>query len=97
MGLVTFLWIWTFNPKDEDAGSFKTPPPASSVVVTRFICGFFLHISQEDEVKVAFKMMKYTTNHPWKFEHWFMAFMANFVQIVVLMLVEIVCIAILIL
>ena len=42
-------------------------------------------------------MMKYTLNHPWKFEHWFRAFIVNFLQIVVLVLVEGVCISLLIL
>ena len=42
-------------------------------------------------------MMKYTLNHPWKFEHWFIAFMVNFLQIVILFSVESVCIALLLL
>ena len=33
-------------------------------------------------------MMKYTTNHPWKFEHWFIAFFINFMQVGVTMAVE---------
>ena len=91
--LVIFLYIWTL---DDNRQNFATPPPAISVVVSRFICGFFLHISQEDEVKVAFEMMKYTTNHPWKFEHWLVAFFANFMQIAILLLVEFISILILI-
>ena len=96
VSLVTFLWMWTYNP-EENTRTFAEPPPSISVVVSRFICGFFLHISQEDEVKVAFKMMKYTTNHPWKFEHWGIAFFGNFLQILVLITVEAVSIFILIL
>ena len=42
-------------------------------------------------------MMKYTTNHPWKFEHWFVAFVGNFLQVLVLIAVEVVSILILIL
>ena len=42
-------------------------------------------------------MMKYTLNHPWKFKHWFMAFLVNFLQIGVLISVESVCIALLLL
>ena len=42
-------------------------------------------------------MMKYTLNHPWKFEHWFIAFLVNFFQFIVLVLVESVCIALLLL
>ena len=91
MCLITFLWIYVFNDS-----SFKTPENDIAVVISRFICGFFLHISQEDEIKAAFKMMKYTTNHPWKFEHWFVAFLTNFMQAVVLILLEAVCIAVLI-
>ena len=98
VSLVSFLFFWAFDPDREGAdGTFKDTPPSISVVISRFLCCFYLHVSQEDEVKTAFRMLKYSTNHPWKFEHWHMAFMANFVQIVVLMLVEILCIAILIL
>lgn len=42
-------------------------------------------------------MMKYALNHPWKFEHWFMAFVVNFLQFGVLLSVEGVCIALLLL
>ena len=75
--LIGFLIKWAINPK-EDQGSLKLPPPSVDVVITRFLCGFFLHISQEDEIKTAMKMMKYTTNHPWKFINWSLAFMINF-------------------
>ena len=97
LGLTAFLWHWTLSPNDEKDADFSTPPPNISVVLSRFICGIFLHISQEDEIKAAFKMMKYTINHPWKFEHWFIAFLVNFLQFIVLVLVESVCIALLIL
>ena len=40
-------------------------------------------------------MMKYTINHPWKFKYWFIAFLVNYFQIVVLVSVEGVCIALL--
>ena len=81
----------------QDAGSYHKPAPDISVVLSRFICGFFLHISQEDELKAAFKMMKYTINHPWKFEHWFIAFFNNFMQVGLTMTVESICILILLL
>ena len=68
-----------------------------TVVISRFICGIFLHMSQEDEIKAAFKMMKYSINHPWKFEYWFIAFMANFAQVSILILVECICLALLLL
>ena len=41
--------------------------------------------------------MKYTINHPWKFEYWFLAFIANFCQVSIMFLVESVCIAVLLL
>ena len=98
LGLVTFLWLWTSNPHEESRDeSFNTPPPSIVVVISRFICGLFLHISQEDEAKAAFKMMKYVTNHPWKFANWKFAFFTNFVQIIILILVEGVSIAVLLL
>ena len=41
--------------------------------------------------------MKYTLNHPWKFNSWFIAFLVNFFQFIALVLVESVCIALLLL
>ena len=40
-------------------------------------------------------MMKYTINHPWKFEHWFIAFLGNFFQAIMRVLTETVFYAIL--
>ena len=42
-------------------------------------------------------MMKYTINHPWKFEHWFVAFIINLMQVGIVMLVEIISILIILL
>lgn len=98
IGLVSVLCLWTLNPEENgEKESFSTRPTSISVVISRFICGLFLHISQEDEAKAAFKMMKYVLNHPWKFENWRFAFFTNFVQILILILVESVSIVILLL
>ena len=97
LGLTCFLIHYTLSPNSDKDGSFSTPPPGISVVISRFLCGIFLHISLEDEAKAAYKMMKYTLNHPWKFEHWYIAFLVSFYQIFVLILVEFVSTALLLL
>ena len=41
--------------------------------------------------------MKYSINHPWKFEYWFIAFLVSFSQVIVLIMVELICLGLLLL
>lgn len=95
LALTGFLIRRTLHPDEYSETTFATPPPEISTVISRFVCGIFLHISQEDEIKAAFKMMKYSINHPWKFEYWFVAFLGGFCQVSILILVEVVCLVLL--
>ena len=46
----------------------------------RFICATILHLSCVDEVYAGLEMMKYSVNHPYKFEHSSVAWMSGFMQ-----------------
>ena len=63
-------------------------PSDMFLVLARFLCAMFLHVSMADEAKQGFNMMKYAMNHMWKFKSWKMAFMIGFVQMCILILVE---------
>ena len=58
------------------------------LVLARFLCAMFLHVSMADEAKQGFNMMKYAMNHMWKFKSWKTAFMIGFVQMCILILLE---------
>ena len=55
-------------------------PSSASIVMTRFVCGFVLHIYLMSELVQGFTNMKYALNHPWKFESVFLAWVAGFFQ-----------------
>lgn len=46
----------------------------------RFICATILHLSLVDEVSAGLEMMKYSVNHPYKFETFSVAWMSGFLQ-----------------
>jgi hypothetical protein len=66
------------------------------VVISRWICALFLHLSLNDEVENAFRMMKYSMNHPWKFDSWYTAFRCGLYQFIIVISVEFVCMMVLI-
>ena len=47
--------------------AYKENPSSWYLVICRFLCGCFLHITLVTEIKQAFKIMRYSLNHPWKF------------------------------
>ena len=65
-------------------------PPNVWNVICRFFCAIFLHINQSDELAQGLNIMKYATNHPWKFKKWHHAFFVGFWQMFVLSSVELV-------
>ena len=96
--MTCFLYAQVFNPQnDGEDNTFHQPPPGLTVVLSRWICALFLHISQSDEVEVSFKIMKYSINHPWKFTHWWGAFNVGLFQFCVLVMVEFVSLMVLLL
>lgn len=46
----------------------------------RFICATILHLSCVDEVSAGLEMMKYSVNHPYKFEHFVIGWLSGFLQ-----------------
>ena len=70
--------------------AYKDLPSSPAIVIARFMCAIFLHISLSDELNQSFQMMKYAMNHPWKFNSWFNAFLIGFTQMLVIFSVEIV-------
>jgi hypothetical protein len=78
-----------FSNEDYSA-AYKDMPSSPSIVIARFMCAIFLHISLAEEINQSFLMMKYAINHHWKFYNWFNAFLVGFFQMFVLGSVEVV-------
>ena len=75
---------------EEYSMAYKDMPSSPAIVIARFMCAIFLHVSLADEINQSFQLMKYATNHHWKFYSWFNAFLVGFFQMAVLFSVEIV-------
>ena len=91
MTMAVFLYYQVYNPSIEAAGAFDEPPPEVIVVLSRWICALFLHISMKDEADLGQKIMKYSINHPWKFHNWLSAFCVGLNQYIVILMAEFVC------
>jgi len=59
------------------------------IMFARFICATILHLSCVDEISAGLEMMKYAVNHPYKFEHFSVAWMSGFLQCMSCLSVEI--------
>ena len=66
--LILFLFREAFSYDSVDL--FKKPATDIDIVMCRFLCAVFMHISLSDELVQSFHMMKYALNHPWKFYSW---------------------------
>ena len=97
ISMAVFLYYQVFNPSIETAGAFDEPPPEIIVVLSRWICALFLHISMRDEADIGFKIMKFSINHPWKFNSWWSAFCVGAFQYIVIIMVEFVSLMVLLL
>ena len=93
--LTWFLAIEAFTT-EEGLENFSTSPGGVNIVLARFMCAIFLHITLVDKTKQGLAMMKYSMNHPWKFRKWTSAFSVGFGQMFVVTSVEVVNMAILI-
>ena len=71
------------------------PPASIQLVLTRFLCAIFLHISQVGELRQGLDIMKYAQNHTWKFHNWAGAWFVGFFQMAIVISVEIVNLTIL--
>ena len=74
LSLVFFL-AYEQLKEDKFFEAYKETPSSWYLVICRFLCGCFLHITLVTEIKQAFKMMRYSLNHPWKFQSWITAYM----------------------
>lgn len=92
--LLWFLGIEAVTNEDMVA-AFKEQPASVQIVIARFLCAVFLHISLTDETKQGFALMKYANNHPWKFRDWSQAYSIGACQTIVVITVEVVNLAIL--
>jgi len=85
--LVFFLFHEVLsNPDNTEAQ--KERPRDPQVVLTRFLCAIFLHLTIADNLTESFRMMKFAMNHQWRFKNWVVAFFVGFSEMVVLFLVE---------
>ena len=89
--LLAFLWIEIVY--GERGENFGVPPADIKIVLCRFLCAIFLHITLLDVFAQDFVMMKYALNHPWKFKSWSRAFAIGLEQVVVAVATEIVSLA----
>ena len=84
------LWYMVIEATTDEAmlADLYTLPTSNSTVIGRFICAFIMHISLTSETKQGLTMMKYATNHPWKFSDWRQAYLIGFFQVTVLLTCE---------
>ena len=54
----------------EQLEALLEPADGVKIVLARFMCAIFLHITLVDETKQGLAMMKFAMNHPWKFRSW---------------------------
>lgn len=65
---------------ETDFGSLFNYGYFSAMMLARVVCSLILHMSQLDEVGRALINMKYTINHSYMFQNWFIAFFMGFLQ-----------------
>ena len=64
--------------------------PDLKIGFTRFIAGMIMHIITNEEMKNGMRMMKYASNHWWKFKFHRTAFLAGFFQFSALLIIAVV-------
>ena len=68
---------------------WATNPQSSGTVLMRFICGAMFHLHLEPELKQGYANMKFSFNHPWKFDRPTLAFFIGFTQVLIAVVLEI--------
>mmetsp|Transcript_21678 Transcript_21678/g.29053 ORF Transcript_21678/g.29053 Transcript_21678/m.29053 type:complete len:251 (-) Transcript_21678:53-805(-) len=71
-----------------DDSTFWDPDINIGMVFARFVCGIVLHMILSPELEHGLNLMKYAVNHPWKFINYHHAFLAGFLQVLMVMAVE---------
>ena len=99
MVLTQLLLIWFLGyeavTSEDTVEAFKSPAENGSIILTRFLCAIVLHVTLTDEITQGFNMMKYSANHPWKFDNYFEAYFVGLAQALVVLSVETVNLAVL--
>ena len=54
-----------------------TIAPDAQTLILRFVCGFVLHFYLAPEILQGFNNIKFSVNHPWKFEKKLLAFISG--------------------
>ena len=86
-----FLFKETFNPpktEDDNLPDLTGEPGPETVIILRFIASIFLHFMLLDEYKQGLNIMKYSINHHYKFDSWWLAYLIGFMQFSMNALVE---------
>ena len=87
--LISLLGVESYRQTEK----YEKPPENLWIVICRFVCAVFMHITLSDELRQSFETMKYALNHPWKFYSWARAFRVGLAQMTVIMCLEVVNIA----
>lgn len=86
--LLVFFLAWEQLTDDEMVLAYAVVPKNNTIVLSRFLCAIFLHISLADELIQGFSIMKFSLNHRWLFRSWVPPFFIGFAQMLVIFLVE---------
>ena len=66
--LIWFLFGEAYS--SDSVELYRAPPTAMDIVMCRFLCAVFMHITLSNELAQSFHTMKFALNHPWKFKSW---------------------------
>ena len=66
------------------------PPDDTKLAFARFAAGMLMQTLTDEEIRNGLKMMKYTTNHWWKFKHHRVAYSVGLLQAMALTLITMV-------
>ena len=83
------MYMYVEATTDEEmVQTMATPADQISTILGRFCCAFIAHITLTSESKQGLSMMKYASNHHWKFKQWWTAYFVGFFQFSVLIACE---------
>lgn len=85
--LCTLVLLEVMSSPPEE-GVWQMLPTDTWIIMSRFICGIVLHVFLQGELTIAVNNMKFAVNHPWKFDNYFLAWLAGFLQATMVIYVE---------
>ena len=72
------------------SGGLMTEAPTADLGFSKFVAAMVMHIQMNNEIFNGLKMIKYSVNHPWKFKNKQIAFLAGFLQVVVMLAITLI-------